>query len=265
MAGTLLVVVAFAHLLTVALTYPTNDKIVGGWPAALGQYPYQVSIQSLNADGSTKHFCGGSIVTPNWVVLAAHCCKGHATSNLTLAAGLLYSDLSSNGNPAVQIRRGLKNEIFFDYDINSIMYDICLIKVTEPFVFDDYVQPIALPKQMQVTPVGSLAVVSGWGATVENGPLSPELRAVQVPIISDAECEDDYYAVFYDTDPSMICAGIPEGGIDACQGDSGGPLVFNNELIGIVSWGLGCARPKLPGVYTEVAYYVDWILQKTAA
>jgi len=89
---------------------------------------------------------------------------------------------------------------------------------------------------------------------------------VEVPTISDKQCEDLYYTAGYDTDPSMICAGnVAEGGVDACQGDSGGPLVANDQLIGIVSWGVGCARPKLPGVYTEVAYYSDWIKQKSAA
>ena len=82
---------------------------------------------------------------------------------------------------------------------------------------------------------------------------------MDVPIISDKTCEDLYYAVWYDTDPSMICAGFPEGGKDACQGDSGGPLVYNDELIGIVSWGLGCARPDLPGVYTGTRPYNDHV------
>ena len=88
---------------------------------------------------------------------------------------------------------------------------------------------------------------------------------VDVPIVSDEECADLYYAVFYDVDPAMICAGyVAEGGKDACQGDSGGPLVSTGDgkLVGIVSWGLGCARPRLPGVYTQVAYYVDWINSK---
>lgn len=100
-------------------------------------------------------------------------------------------------------------------------------------------------------------------ARQEGAALSDELQWVDVPIVSDAECADLYYAVFYDVEPAMICAGyVDEGGKDACQGDSGGPLVSAGQLIGIVSWGLGCARPQLPGVYTQVAYYVDWIQSK---
>ena len=89
--------------------------------------------------------------------------------------------------------------------------------------------------------------------------MSDELNYVELPIIPDKLCEDQYYALFYDTDPSMICAAEPEGGKDACQGDSGGPLVVDDQVIGVVSWGFGCARPNAPGVYTEVAYYSDWV------
>lgn len=80
-----------------------------------------------------------------------------------------------------------------------------------------------------------------------------------MPVIADDVCEDMYYALFYDYDRRMMCAGLPEGGADACQGDSGGPLVADGVQVGIVSWGYGCARPEAPGVYTEVAHYADWV------
>ena len=64
---------------------------------------------------------------------------------------------------------------------------------------------------------------------------------------------------------SMICAGLPEGGKDSCQGDSGGPFVCGEDVSGIVSWGVGCARPGYPGVYTQTSYFVDWIMETMAS
>jgi len=234
-----------------------DGKIVGGNPAVIGQLPYQVSIQKATAYGP-EHYCGGSIVAPQWILTAAHCAAGHVTSELTIAAGILNKNLSS-GEPSMQLRSGLKNQIFFDYQTSSMMYDIALIKVTEPFEFNEFVQPIALPNQMQATPAGSVSTVSGWGSTRESGPLSQELLVVEVPTLSLKQCQDLYFPLWYDVDPSMICAGVADGGLDACQGDSGGPLVVNNQLVGIVSWGYGCARPNVPGVYTQVSYYSDWV------
>lgn len=80
---------------------------------------------------------------------------------------------------------------------------------------------------------------------------------MEVPVVSDTDCRVSYGVT--DIADHMICAGLPEGGKDACQGDSGGPLFANGTQYGIVSWGYGCARPDYPGVYTEVAYFVDWI------
>ncbi|CAG7819211.1 unnamed protein product [Allacma fusca] len=78
-----------------------------------------------------------------------------------------------------------------------------------------------------------------------------------VPIIADDRCKEFYgkNEIF----ETMVCAGYRQGGTDSCQGDSGGPLVCNGELTGIVSWGVGCARPSYPGVYTQVSYYTKWI------
>lgn len=73
------------------------------------------------------------------------------------------------------------------------------------------------------------------------------------------ECNEDYDGVI---EESMICAGVPEGGKDSCHGDSGGPLVIDRKLVGLVSWGFGCAKPGYPGVYTNVAYFKDWVDQQ---
>ena len=106
-------------------------------------------------------------------------------------------------------------------------------------------------------------MVTGWGTTTEGGQVSDIVRKARVPIVSDATCKNAYGSRI--SDDVMLCAG--KDGVDACQGDSGGPLVVQDHdlhgwsLIGIVSWGIGCAREGYYGVYTEVSHYIPWIAQ----
>jgi secreted trypsin-like serine protease len=101
---------------------------------------------------------------------------------------------------------------------------------------------------------GTEATVLGWGRTAEGANPSPALRQVQVPIETDAECAR---SVPEYRPGAMVCAGYPRGGKDACEGDSGGPMVVGGRLVGVVSYGRGCARPGQPGIYTRLAGYRD--------
>ena len=105
---------------------------------------------------------------------------------------------------------------------------------------------------------GTLLGVSGWGNTKNPLESDDSLRHVVVPKVNQLECEAALKKWRNVTD-RMICAGYKEGGKDSCQGDSGGPLSVNNTLVGVVSWGDGCAEPNLPGVYARVAAVVDWV------
>ncbi|KAG8231375.1 hypothetical protein J437_LFUL008923 [Ladona fulva] len=114
---------------------------------------------------------------------------------------------------------------------------------------------------------GMTGIVTGWGKTSEGAPTSNFLQEVQVPIYSNAQCKSDsYYGSTRITD-NMMCAGYKSGSKDSCQGDSGGPMQVDNngsyEIVGVVSWGEGCARPGYPGVYTRVNRYLTWIEKKT--
>ena len=141
-----------------------------------------------------------------------------------------------------------------NYNPFTISNDISLLQMSKSLHFNSIVQPIALQTEKEY--IGN-CIVSGWGTLTEGGSSSNVLQYVNVPTVTDAHCREDYGES--QIDDSMICAGKSEGGKDACQGDSGGPLACDNKLTGIVSWGYGCARPHYPGVYTEVAYFVDWV------
>ncbi|KAF2886573.1 hypothetical protein ILUMI_19600, partial [Ignelater luminosus] len=141
-------------------------------------------------------------------------------------------------------------EIHPDYNSSSINNDIAVLTLTFNLTEGPTIGPISLPNVNEEVSTGTPVVVSGWGTLTEGGYTSTQLQAVTVYIVDWNECNTVYEGSLTDR---MICAGVPEGGKDSCQGDSGGPLVASGKLVGIVSWGNGCARSGYPGVYTDVA------------
>jgi trypsin len=135
-----------------------------------------------------------------------------------------------------------------------------LFQVSIPFTYGTVVQPIAMTHSQPVA--GSLAVVSGWGAVSAGGPYSMQLQAVEIYIVSREEC-NSAYADYGGITGYMICAGVTGGGKGPCQGDSGGPLVVGGQLVGIVSWGYGCAEFAYPGVYSDVASLRSFVTDTT--
>lgn len=146
------------------------------------------------------------------------------------------------------------------YNQSTYFSDIALLKVDRPIQFTNYVRPACLPDNQEFT--GRNAVVVGWGSTSFGGPSSNILQQVTLPIWSNQECEQKIGLRVYEV---FMCAGLKnEGGHDACQGDSGGPLLLRNtadrwSVAGIVSWGFKCAQKGVPGVYTRVSQFNDWI------
>ncbi|XP_038174779.1 anionic trypsin-2-like isoform X1 [Arvicola amphibius] len=251
-------------LLGAAVAFPVedDDKIVGGYTCQKNSIPYQVSLNS------GYHFCGGSLINDQWVVSAAHCYKS-VIEEKNLAC------LSFNSR--IQVRLGEHNINVLEGDeqfINAakiIMHpdyvkktkdnDIMLIKLSSPVTLNARVATLALPTSC--APAGTQCLISGWGNTLSFGVKNPDLlQCLNAPLLTQAACEASYPGKITD---NMVCAGFLKGGKDSCQGDSGGPLVCNGELQGIVSWGVGCAWPNNPGVYTKVCKYVDWIQETIAA
>ncbi|GLH16503.1 Trypsin-7, partial [Gryllus bimaculatus] len=140
-------------------------------------------------------------------------------------------------------------------------FDVGVINVTTPFEFGKLVQPVALVAPASDLPVGAMGVVTGWGRTQEwSSQSSHNLRKVEVPILSYRDCKEAYGLLITKT---MFCAGYLTGERDACVGDSGGALVVKKTQFGIISWGVGCARPHCPGVYTHIAVVRSWITEMT--
>jgi len=145
------------------------------------------------------------------------------------------------------------------YNIDYVLNDIAVIRVSQPFIASSTFAPVG---RALITPeTGVSCSVGGWGALFVDGPISPRLQRINATIIDRAICNgpDSYNGLVKD---GMICAGTMAGGVDTCQGDSGGGLICGNYIAGLVSWGIGCALPLLPGVYTDVADFNDWIEER---
>jgi trypsin len=146
------------------------------------------------------------------------------------------------------------------YDPQLIDYDISLLHVASPFPLGSKVATIGLPSSTTRWPPDTVAFVSGWGSTRENGGSPRYLQGAFILTISESSCKDAYRQSITSR---MLCAGLKGGVRDACQGDSGGPLVNKNVLAGIVSWGKGCGREGYPGVYSNVSALRDYIKKTT--
>jgi secreted trypsin-like serine protease len=221
-----------------------GPRIVGGLPASISQYPSTVALVT----SSGFQFCGGSLLSPTVVATAAHCVAGRSPDSLRVVAG--RTDLTQPGGVVAAVAQ---ISVYPGYTSPEYGRDAALLRLGRALPYPT-IAP-AQPSDRALYAPGTLATVLGWGRVDEGGPASiNQLRVAQVPLVSDAECESAYPGLY---DPNaMVCAGYPRGGVDSCQGDSGGPLIAGGKLIGLVSWGEGCARPGKPGVYTRVASYL---------
>ncbi|XP_044019239.1 trypsin-1-like [Aphidius gifuensis] len=233
--------------------FTPNGRIVGGKPVDIQDAPHQVSLQNYGFG-----FCGGTIIGSQWVLTAAHCAV-YTASQITVRAG---STTKGSGGSVHTVSKVIKHEKYKTNMYGVPINDVALLKINEPFTFDETRQAIELFSFKEEIVEGIHSVITGWGAVFEGGATTEVLNTVSVPIVSKEAC-DKAYSVYGGLPDGQICAAHPDGGKDACQGDSGGPLTVDGRLAGIVSWGNGCARPRYPGVYTEVAYFRDWIQEKT--
>ncbi|XP_045487398.1 chymotrypsin-2-like [Pieris rapae] len=225
--------------------YPEQiTRIVGGKDAPNGGIPYQVSLRSIYG----SHFCGGSILSERWILTAAHCTVGSSTGSVKVVVG---TNSLVDGGEKYSVDKIIVHE---GYDGGLIFNDISLVKVTKDIVFGDRVKPISLPEFN--TNADTELLLTGWGRLSYPGNLPDVLQMINVTALSVDECQSLFSGINPVFD-SQICS-LTKAGEGACHGDSGGPLVEDNRVVGIVSWGMPCAR-GYPDVYTRVFSFLEWI------
>lgn len=219
-----------------------TPKIVGGTTATASDNPFQVALLTRSiSNNRSAQFCGGTLYKANVVVTAAHCVEGVSASQIQVLTGTRNLDGTGTRRNVSSIR------IHPSWNNRTFDYDVAVLRLTTSATGI----PLASLTTSDGT-VGSGLLVTGWGALSESGGFPISLRKVTVPLVDRTNCNDsNSYAGQISS--RMLCAGRDSGGIDSCQGDSGGPLTRGSALVGIVSWGEGCARANKFGVYTRVS------------
>ena len=226
-------------------------RIVGGEMASPNEFP---SLARLSLGG---YLCSGTIISKRTILTASHCVEGIRLNRMTARLGITScTEQGTTIAPSAFVMHPNYNTKTLANDVALLLFDSDLFEDGNPKI-----SSVPMNVDTQSIATGQPCTTSGWGTTSSGGSISCDLLKVDVKYQSCSSLVQAKYTVT----KGMICAG--DIGKDACQGDSGGPLYSvgeNRKVTGIVSWGIGCAHARFPGVYTDVSYFQPWVLSKWA-
>ncbi|KAH0819926.1 hypothetical protein GEV33_002865 [Tenebrio molitor] len=228
----------------------TNPRIIGGQEATPHSIPYQTFLEVYS--DSEGWYCGGSLISENYVLTAGHCGEDAVEAHVTLGA---HKPLQTEDTQVQSVSKDIK--IHEDYDGDQVINDVGLIKLPESVTLNDAIKPVTLPSKADADNdfAGETARVSGWGLTDGfDTDLSEVLNYVDVEVISNEKCEDTFGSLV----PSILCTS-GDAYTGSCSGDSGGPLIKDDVQIGVVSFGIIYCLPGYPSGFSRVTSFLDWI------
>ncbi|XP_073848393.1 trypsin eta-like [Musca autumnalis] len=236
-----------------AATRVLDSRIVGGVEENIAVAPHMVSLRyKKNESTPFEHRCSATIYSENILLTTATCVIGLEVNHIHILAGSTYRSTYEGSIYLVE-----KYIIHPDYNIWFTDNDLALVKLAfniSPFPSKE-IAAIALADVLPEE--GNLATVAGWGTTIANtnAEYSDTLQVAKVSVVDHDECSQIYGGSRISQ--AMLCAAGVNA--DACYGDAGGALVYQNQAIGLVSWGRDCASQDYPGVYTNLVYFKSWI------
>ncbi|XP_051175227.1 trypsin-1-like [Leptopilina boulardi] len=250
-----------------------NARVVGGQDAIPREFPWLVSITRKGG-----HWCGGTILNSKFILTAAHCfCSGYDKINFNqFKLTLGEYNLKEKESPVAKVETISKITMHPEFKCRFYINDVALVETTNSISWSESVQPACLPHETGKSGFdafnGEEAVTAGWGWLGEDKSKDKRadvLQKVDVRVLENSVCNEWYASQEKKIRvvSGQMCAGYEDGGRDSCSADSGGPLMVGSHpartmVVGVVSSGIGCARPRLPGIYTRVSEYIPWIVQQ---